>query len=286
MTYGTVFSIKHFAVHDGDGIRTTVFLKGCPLRCIWCHNPEGLSPKPELSFYTNKCVNCGLCTTVCKCHQIIGGTHVFDRTACVSCGKCESICPKDALFLQGKQMSVEEVLQDVLQDRDFYENSNGGVTLSGGECLMQPDFCEELLKALKREGIHTAVDTCGYVKREILNRIMPYADIFLYDMKAFDPEVHKACTGLTNELILENLKYLNDCGKKIEIRIPYVPEYNSGEPEKIAAFLKPLENVVKVRVLPYHNLSQSKYESLGLTAHMPEKLPEKEEIARAEALFT
>ncbi len=285
---GTIFEIKRFAVHDGDGIRTTVFLKGCSLKCVWCHNPEGISAKPQLSYHKDKCIGCGECVGVCPegAHGMTDSGHVFDREKCISCGKCEEVCLGEALKLYGKKMTVEELMPTLLEDRDFYENSGGGVTLSGGECLMQADFCAELLKALKRENINTAVDTCGQISREAIDKVIPYTDIFLYDLKAYDPAVHKKCTGHTNELILENLRYIDECGKKIEIRIPYVPEYNSGELEKIGEFLSTLKNLTRVRVLPYHNYAGSKYESLGMDNTLPDvPLPTSEEIAAAESII-
>ena len=283
----TIFEIKRFAVHDGDGIRTTVFFKGCPLECVWCHNPEGIKFRPELAFYENKCVSCGYCVSACpkKSHTLQDGYHNYDRMLCTGCGSCEEICPNGALKFYGKEMTVEELLPVLLEDKAFYDTSGGGVTLSGGECLMQADFCRELLATLKKEGIHTAVDTCGFVSGEALRKVMPYTDIFLYDLKAFDEEVHKCCTGHSNQIILKNLKALDDCGKDIEIRIPYVPEYNDDQMEKIAGFLSGLTHITKVRVLAYHNYAGSKYESLGMVNTLPERLPEQYEIETVRELF-
>jgi pyruvate formate lyase activating enzyme len=190
-------------------------------------------------------------------------------------------CLGEARVLYGKETTVEELLPALLEDRDFYENSGGGVTLSGGECLMQADFCAELLKKLKENGIHTAVDTCGFVSKESLNKVIPYTDVFLYDMKAYDADVHKKCTGQSNEIILENLKYLDSINKDVEIRIPYVPDYNDEQIEKIANFLATLKNITKIRVLAYHNYAGSKYASLNMENTLPERLPTDEEIAKA-----
>ena len=181
-------------------------------------------------------------------------------------------------------MSVDELLPLLLEDKPFYDHSNGGVTLSGGECLVQADFCAELLKELKENGIHTAVDTCGFVSREAIDKVMPYTDIFLYDLKAMDEDVHIRCTGHSNRLILENLKYIDGCQKAIEVRIPYVPEYNLDQMEKMAEFLKGLKNLTKVRVLPYHDYAGSKYDSLGMENTLPNRIPDKEEIRKAEKI--
>ena len=260
-----IFEIKRFAVHDGDGIRTTVFFKGCPLRCVWCHNPEGLSFEAQEAFYAHKCINCGKCKDE--------GFTVLD-------------CLGEARVLYGKEITVDELLPLLLEDRDFYDNSGGGVTLSGGECLMQADFCANLLKKLKENGIHTAVDTCGFVSKEALDKVIPYTDIFLYDLKAYDEDVHIKCTGQSNKIILQNLLYLDSQGKDVEIRIPYVPNFNTDQIEKIADFLRPLKNIKAVRVLPYHNFVGSKYTALGMENNLPETLPTDEEIKRAQRRFS
>ncbi len=281
-----ISDIKLFAVHDGDGIRTTVFFKGCPLKCVWCHNPEGIGFKPELAYYENKCIGCMECESACRygAHSS-DGFHIFHREKCIGCGSCESVCLGDALKHYGKSVTVEALLPQLLEDKAFYENSGGGVTLSGGECLMQADFCAALLQALKENGIHTAVDTCGFVSRETLDKVIPYTDIFLYDLKSFDEDVHIRCTGQPNGRILENLRYLDSLGKKCEIRIPFVPGYNDDQMEKLAAFLKPLTNITKVKVLSYHNYAGSKYKALGMENTLPTQLPTTEQVAAAQALF-
>lgn len=278
-----IVEIKRFAVHDGDGIRTTVFFKGCPLNCLWCHNPESIDFKPQLAFYENKCTLCGECIAECErdCHSIKDGIHTFKREKCKECGKCEKACLNEALKLYGYEMSVDELMPLLLEDRDFYENSGGGVTLSGGECLMQADFCRELLKKLKENGIHTAVDTCGFVSKDALDKVIPYTDIFLYDIKAYDEDVHIKCTGQSNKIILENLRYIDSCGKKTEIRIPYVPVCNDNQIEKIAQFLSELKNCMKVRVLSYHNYAGSKYTSLDMENNLPKVLPTQKDIEKA-----
>ena len=254
----SVFEIKRFAVHDGDGIRTTVFFKGCPLRCVWCHNPEGLSFDTQEAFYSHKCIGCGECKRA-----------DFNTNDCLG----------EARVIYGKKLTVDQLLPLLLEDKDFYETSGGGVTLSGGECLVQADFCSELLKKLKENGIHTAVDTCGFVPKASLDKVIPYTDVFLYDLKAFDEDVHIKCTGQSNDPILKNLMYLDSLGKNIEIRIPYVPNYNSDQINEIAVFLSRLKHITKVRVLPYHNYAGSKYEALGLQNTLPPTIPTDEELS-------
>lgn len=255
-----IFEIKRFAVHDGDGIRTTVFFKGCPLRCVWCHNPEGISTKTQEAFYKHKCIGCG---------------------ECMKDGFTVQNCMGEARVRYGRVVTVEELLPLLLEDKDFYANSGGGVTVSGGECLIYADFCAELLRSLKENGIHTAVDTCGFVSLENLKKVIPYTDVFLYDLKAYDESVHVRCTGQSNKIILENLLYLDSIGKSIEIRIPYVPDYNDTQIEKIAEFLAPLKHVTKIRVLPYHSYAGSKYEALNMPNTMPSRMPTEEEVQTA-----
>ncbi len=283
-----ISDIKRFAVHDGDGIRTTVFFKGCPLKCVWCHNPESIDFKPQMAYYKNKCISCGECVSVCPsgAHKITQEGHIFERELCITCGKCEKVCLGEALKFYGKETTVDELLPILLEDKDFYETSGGGVTLSGGECLMQADFCAELLRMLKKEGINTAVDTCGFVSKDAIDKVLPYTDIFLYDIKAMDEDVHMKCTGQSNKLILDNITYIDSLDKSIEVRIPYVPDYNDNQMNQIAEFLKELKNVTKVRVLPYHNYAGSKYEALCMENSLPSELPDGEEIKKIEKLFT
>ena len=278
-----IFEIKRFAVHDGDGIRTTVFFKGCPLKCVWCHNPEGIATHTELAYLQHKCIACGECISVCPkgAHAVEKGMHIYRREQCVACGKCVDVCLGNALTIYGKETTVEELLPILLKDKDYFENSGGGVTLSGGECLLYADFCAELLKRLKLEGIHTAVDTCGFISQTALDKVIPYADIFLYDLKAFEADTHKKCTGQSNQKILENLFYLDEKGCKTEIRIPFVPDFNDGEIEKIGLTLLKLKNLTKIRVLPYHNYAGSKYSSLAMPNTLPKRVPSDKELHAA-----
>lgn len=284
---GMIFDIKRFAVHDGDGIRTTVFFKGCPLKCKWCHNPEGMNFKPETAFYSDRCISCGECAPVCpqNAHSINNGIHKYDRSLCRSCGICEQHCPSGAMKSYGKETTEDELLSVLLEDKAFYDNSGGGVTLSGGECLLQADFCAVLLKKLKENNIHTAVDTCGYAPPESLDKVIPYTDVFLYDIKAFDEDCHIKCTGKSNKIILDNLRYISSVKIPVEIRYPFVPGFNSDQADKIAAFLSEFDNIVKVKVLPCHSLSASKYNALGIKDTQPCITPSKNEIFNAEKIF-
>ncbi len=283
---GRISSIKRMAVHDGDGIRTTLFLKGCPLRCRWCHNPEGMSAEPQTAYYAKKCLNCGTCSGLCSANVMDGGRHRFVRESCIACGRCEAACPGEAFTFYGRTVEAEEILPRLLEDRAFYEHSGGGFTLSGGEPLLQAEFAIALLRRLKEEGVRTAVDTCGFVPESVIERAMPYTDEFLYDVKAFDPKVHEALTGQDNALILKNLSALCAAGADVEVRVPCVPGMNDGEMEKIAALLAQLP-VKKVKLLAYHHFAASKYEALGMDYGMPGDTvpPDKEEMQKLVDLF-
>jgi len=283
-----IVEIKRFAIHDGDGIRTTLFFKGCPLSCLWCHNPESIDYGHTLALYADKCAACGDCAAVCRTgvHHLENGVHTLDRALCTGCGDCTEACLFDALTLFGKEMSVDALLPLLLADRAFYERSGGGVTLSGGECLMQADACAALLKELKREGIHTAVDTCGYVPFSAFLKVLPFTDVFLYDVKAITPAVHQRCTGRDNALILENLTRIDEAGAKIEVRIPFVPHYNADELPLIADRLCSLKHLCGVRLLPYHNMAGSKYAAVGRKNTLPEALPDEAMLQNARALLS
>ena len=275
---GKIVSVKRFEIHDGDGVRTTLFLKGCPLRCRWCHNPESIDTTATLFYNPQKCINCLDCADVCNCHTKQNSLHIFKRENCISCGKCTEICLGDALVLYGKEVLADEITKKLIEDKIFFEESGGGVTLSGGEPLLQADFSAEILKKLKENGINTAVDTCGFAKKEDIDKVLPYTDTFLFDIKAINPDVHKTCTGVTNESILENLKYIDSFNKPIEIRVPYVPSMNDGEMEEIAKFLTEIKNIKKIKILPYHQFGASKYENIGIEYDLNITPPQKQEI--------
>lgn len=251
-----LFDIQRGSYVDGPGIRTTVFFKGCNLDCKWCHNPESKSADRQMLFYSDKCTGCGKCVSVCP----------NKGKKCELCGKCALFCPRDARKLCGREYGIEEVMRELLRDKCFYENSGGGVTFSGGECMLQIDFLSEILRECKTEGIHTAVDTAGNVPFSYFERILPFTDLFLYDIKAFSAEKHKEGTGADNARILENAKRLS--GKsKILFRVPVIGGFNDEETEmqRIADFVKKIPHE-KVELLPYHTLGEHKYRALGKKA--------------------
>lgn len=265
---GRVFDIQRFSIHDGPGIRTTVFLKGCPLRCLWCHNPEGIRPEPLLSFAADKCIACGNCVDACtnQAHVINEQkVHIFHREKCAACGDCAEVCPSRALELVGREFTCEEVLEQVLRDRLFYESSGGGMTLSGGEPLLQIDLAEALLSEAKNAGIHTAVETTGHMTFDRLARVIPHTDLFLYDLKETNDSMHRRFTGVPPKSILENLKKLHDTGASILVRLVIVPGLNDRHDhfEEVARIVKPLTGLLGVEVMPYHGLGISKRERFG-----------------------
>ncbi len=278
---GKVYDIQGFSVQDGPGIRTTVFLKGCPLRCPWCHSPESQEFHTQLSWISMKCVGldtCTKCLDACTKGAISPGVttlnpatqepirHIhIDRTICDNCGDCTKVCYRKALSMCGTDYTVEGLLERVLKDKPFYDQSGGGVTISGGEPLSQPEFVLRFLERLKANGIHTAVDTTGYTQYDILKNLLPYADLFLYDLKHMDSSQHKIVTGVSNERILENAKNIAKEGGKMQIRIPVIPDFNDSEENirKTGRFCRSLgEAVTVIQLLPYHKLGIMKYQRL------------------------
>ena len=280
---GRVMKIQRFSTEDGPGIRTTVFLKGCPLRCLWCHNPESQSREPELFFDESRCTRCGRCAERCPngCHTVSLEAHVYRRDLCTTCGKCLSpLC--DALEYSGKEMTPEEVLAEVLKDRDFYESSGGGLTLSGGEPFYSGEFTRECLRLAKAAGLHTVVETCGAVSEGILRETADYVDLYLFDVKGTDRELHKRLTGVDPTVIRENLRLLDGMGKQTVLRCPIVPGLNDGESELfgIAELAESLSSVTAVEIEPYHTLGAPKYARLGREYAIPDvKAPGGETVA-------
>ena len=287
---GNVFDIQRFSVHDGPGIRTTVFLKGCPLSCIWCHNPESQRVCANLAYYSNKCRGCGACVKSCPngCHSVDDGLHVFNRHGCVDCGKCADACPFGALEVYGHKSTAEEVMAEVLRDKSFYKNSGGGMTVSGGEPLMQGEFLLELLKMAKAEGVHTCIETSGFSSEKTIRAVAEYIDIFLFDIKATEDEKHRELTGVPFAPIKKNLMLLDSLGKKIVLRCPLIPEINTDTAhiKNIAQIATSLENVLEVNVMAYHTLGNGKYEALGMENKMTghDAMTKDEKISYIEAI--
>ncbi len=294
METGIIFDVQRFSVHDGPGIRTTVFLKGCPLRCLWCHNPEGLSPKPELMFFEYKCLGCQTCARVCPKRAISFPSRegeektfpVLDRRKCTGCGACAEACPSGAWRLVGQKITVTELLSLLERDVLLYDRSQGGVTFSGGEPLFQPGFLFSALKACKGARIHTAVDTSGYAPWEVLEKIAPFVDLFLFDLKPMDEEEHRRYTGVSPKLIHENLRRLVELGRPVLVRSPLIPGITDTERniQALVDFLRELKGGIQgVELLPYHDVAE-KYQRLGKSYGMPSlPRPSEEKLAALRA---
>ena len=264
---GKILNIQHFCVDDGPGIRTTVFFKGCPLRCAWCHNPESQSAEYEIMFRGDKCVMCGACGVACKnkAHIFADNVHTINRDICIACGECADSCPYDVIDKVGKDVSVEDIMPELTAEKIFYRRSGGGVTLSGGEPLMQPSFALELLKACKEENLHTCVETCGFCSRDVLTEIDQYTDLFLFDYKITDEELHKQYTGVSNSVIMENLKVLSQMGNEIILRCPIIPDVNTftAHYDAIANIANENKGILQIHLEPYHPLGIEKSKALG-----------------------
>lgn len=281
ITTGTVFNIQRFSIHDGPGIRTTVFLKGCSMGCLWCHNPEGSHAFPEIQYDANRCIDCGECVNICpsKAHEIHDGNHTFHRERCNTSGECVDVCYSSALELMGESMTVQQIMEEVLRDRAFYKSSNGGVTLSGGEPALKYRFSYEILKQCKTEGLHTAVETCGNCAWQNFEALLPVTDLFMMDIKLIDSEKHMHATGVANERLLANAKHLAMTNKPLIFRTPIVPTINDSSEEfnKIITFIQSLMQLrrdgrkgnqfaseIQYELLPFHKLAADKYRSLDM----------------------
>lgn len=279
---GIIFDIQRYSIHDGPGIRTVVFLKGCPLRCLWCCNPESQLINPQLSFIQSKCIGCLECIKICPNKAIRFDKEkgfLIDYKLCDMCGRCSDVCYPGARVIIGKKMSVDEVIAEVIRDKSFYNRSNGGVTLSGGEVLLQWGFAKEILKKCKELNINTAIETCGYCKWEYFTEVLEYVDLVLYDLKHLDSAEHKRLTGVDNQLILENAAKVVKKGKEMIIRVPLIPSLNDSKDNitMLVDFVLTLEKVKEIDLLPYHQLGVSKYNQIGQTYKLNEINPPSEE---------
>lgn len=286
---GIIFNIQRYSIHDGPGIRTTVFLKGCPLSCWWCQNPESQLSGQEMIFWGDRCIGCGACSTICPSGaiQIKNGIPITEKEKCILCGKCIEKCPAIAREIIGEKLTAEEVIKEIEKDLVFYEESGGGVTFSGGEPLGQSEFLEGLLNGCREKKIHTAVDTSGYISWEILNKMIPKVDLFLYDLKLMDNERHKKYTGVSNELILENLKKLSSAHNNIFVRFPVIPGINDDYQNirKLGEFLSSLE-MTQVNLLSYHYIGKDKYRRLGSAYKLATtQLPSKEKLSEVSTIL-
>ena len=269
---GTVFHIQRFSLHDGPGIRTTVFLQGCALECFWCHNPEGRSARPELRFFPDRCIACGACTGACPsgAHALRDGVHLFSRTLCRGTGACAGACFSGALQMTGRRMTVDEVMREVAADRPFYDSSGGGVTLSGGEPTLHRTFAHALLAVCREAGMHTALQTCGQSPWRALAPLLELADLVMMDIKLLPSDRHRAATGKGNEQILANARRVARAARGVVFRTPVVPGVNDTLEDigLIAAFVGELAAArgtpIRYELMPFHGLARDKYESLGL----------------------
>jgi pyruvate formate lyase activating enzyme len=286
---GLVFDIQHFSIHDGPGIRTTVFMKGCTLDCEWCHNPESIKISKEIQTYFFKCIGCGRCFELCPngAHSIYDGKRIYNRAICQNCGTCSDNCYSGALVMSGEEKTIEELVKVIASDINFYRDSGGGVTFSGGEPLLQSDFVAEALKSCKEQGIHTAIDTAGNIPYEAFKKVIPFTDLFLYDLKTMDEYNHKRYTGAGNKLILENLGKLSKTGKPIRIRIPVIPEVNDSieNMEDTTNFLLSLDNIEAIEPLAYHSLGAGKFESMGKEEGRVFSVPDREKMLEIYSFF-
>jgi len=287
---GCIFNIQRYSIHDGPGIRTTVFLKGCPLRCFWCQNPESQKLLPDLFLYADRCTGCGLCVSACKtgAASIIDNVSAIDRDRCIVCGKCAEVCPNEAREVIGYEVTVDEVMAEVLRDKAFYKNSGGGVTLSGGDPTFQPEFSLEIFRRCKEEGLHTVLETCGCASWSTLEKLLEYVDFVLFDIKMVRADKHVTGTGVMNDVILENAKKVAAC-RPVMVRVPLIPGFNDSESDirDIVDFVRANMGETEIELLRYNKLGECKNnyldrEPVHLTEQTEEYFEKLKSIARAE----
>ncbi|ALR75082.1 glycyl-radical enzyme activating protein [[Enterobacter] lignolyticus] len=281
---GIVFDIQKFCLHDGPGIRTTVFLKGCQMRCVWCHNPESIAVQPQLAFMASKCVGCQRCAAVCPqgCHRFAQGKHEIDFDACRACGRCVEVCPEQALKIYGRSYEVDELIREVAKDAPYFTKTGGGLTLSGGEAMFQFPFALALVKAAKQAGLHVCIETNGASRPERYREIAPWVDLFLLDYKATDAQQHKQFTGLGKRVVDMTLETLAEVGAKVILRCPLIPGYNVNDAHlaAIRRVAMRYDNILHTEILPWHNLGVAKCRELGKEAGCQQPLPETSEVDR------
>ncbi|WP_460276998.1 glycerol dehydratase activator DhaB2 [Clostridium sp. CTA-5] len=285
---GVIFNIQKFSLHDGPGIRTIVFFKGCPMSCLWCSNPESQDIAPQIMFNKNLCTKCGRCKSQCESLAInIDSSYRINEDKCTLCSKCVENCLNGALVMEGKECSTDQIIEELKKDSVHYRRSKGGITLSGGEVLLQPDFAVELLKKCKAYGWHTAIETAMYVNSEAVKKVLPYIDLAMIDIKSMNSEIHKKFTGVDNKIILNNIKLSDEISKEIIIRVPVIEGFNADfeSIREIAEFSKTLKKLKRIDLLPYHNYGESKYEAIGKEYLLKElKTPSEEKMRELKSL--
>lgn len=282
---GTIFDIQKFSLHDGPGIRTTVFLKGCQMRCVWCHNPESLRAEKQLAFMEHKCLQCQRCAEVCphNCHQFAQGRHEIDYSACQACGRCVEACSAQALKIYGQTRDVDDIIAEVIKDKPYFEKTGGGITLSGGEAMFQFPFALALAKAAKAAGLHVCIETNGASRPERYREIAPWVDIFLLDYKVTDARAHKSHTGIAKRVVETTLETLNEIGAKVVLRCPLIPGYNFNDEHlaAIRAITARYDAIQHAEILPYHNLGMTKHRELGQIPVCTIAVPDDATVAKA-----